>query len=67
MPEPTLDPRFVTVAIRLRSLRTELDRLDDAIELLDRDGRPRLGHPSAILRDIVDMIEEDVEARAAGR
>jgi hypothetical protein len=55
------------VATRLRSLRTELDRLDDAIELLDRDDRPRLGHPSAILRDIVDLIEEDVEARAAGR
>jgi hypothetical protein len=52
---------------RLRSLRTELDRLDDAIELLDRDDRPRLGHPSAIVRDILDMIEEDDEARAAGR
>ncbi|HET6729254.1 MAG TPA: hypothetical protein VFG96_07525 [Jiangellaceae bacterium] len=57
----------MTVATRLRSLRTGLDRLDDAIELLDRDDRPRLGHPSAILWDILDMIEEDVEARAAGR
>jgi hypothetical protein len=66
-PGPNIDPRFVTVATRLRSLRTELDRLDDAIELLDRDDRPRLGHPSAILRDILDMIEEDVEARATGR
>ena len=67
MPTPNLDPRLVTLMTRCRSLRTELDRLDDALSLLDRAERADLDSSAIMMRDLLDGLETDIEARAAGR
>lgn len=64
MPEP-VDPRLTTVATRLRSLRVELDRLDDSIGLLHRDDQRRLVAWTHVLRDSLDGLDGDLETMAA--
>ena len=65
MPEPTVDPRLATIATRLRALKVELDRLDDAISLLHKQDHHRLASWMFVLRDAADGLEQDVEAMAA--
>jgi hypothetical protein len=52
---------------RCRSLHLEVDKLDDQINLLDSDERRRLGAAAAVLRDVLDLIEQDIESMAARR
>jgi hypothetical protein len=61
----TVDPRYVALATRCRAIRVELDRLNDSIMLLSKDERGGLDHDTAILRDVLDTLEVDIEARAA--
>jgi hypothetical protein len=63
---PSVDPRLIAIAVRVRSLRVELDRVDDALSLLDRDSRLGLNLMAAVIRDGVDEIERRVEQQAAG-
>lgn len=63
---PSVDPRLIAIAVRVRSLRVELDRVDDALSLLDRDSRSGLNSMAAVIRDGVDEIERRVERQAAG-
>jgi hypothetical protein len=63
---PSVDPRLIAIAVRVRSLRVELDRVDDALSLLDRDSRLVLNLMAAVIRDGVDEIERRVEQQAAG-
>ncbi len=63
---PSVDPRLIAIAVRIRSLRVELDRVDDALSLLDRDSRSGLNSMAAVIRDGVDEIERRVERQAAG-
>ena len=65
-PTPSVDPRLIAIAVRIRSLRVALDRVDDALSLLDRDCRSGLNSMTAFIRDGVDEIERRVEQRAAG-
>jgi hypothetical protein len=51
---------------RCRSLRRELDRLDDALGLLARDERDGLDTLAATIREAVDTFDAVVERRAAG-
>jgi hypothetical protein len=68
MPTPTVDPRWVSVATRCRSLRVSLDRLDDALDLLDAGGRRAEAVTHAVmLRDQLDQLEALVETWTAGR
>lgn len=65
-PMPSVDPRLIAIAVRVRRLRVELDRVDDALSLLDRDSRSGLNLMAAVIRDGVDEIERRVEQQAAG-
>jgi hypothetical protein len=66
MPEPTVDPRLAAVATRLRALRVDLDRLDDAIDLLPRATRVELTRYSLQMRSALDSLESAVEKMGAG-
>lgn len=63
---PNLDPRFAGLATECRRMRHELDRLDDQLALLDRDGRAGLDLLAAAMREGVDELERRIEQRAAG-
>lgn len=47
---------------RCRSIRTELDRLDDQIDLLDRDDRAIYAAQTAEIRVRLDQLEQAIEA-----
>jgi hypothetical protein len=51
---------------RCRSIRHELDRLDDALSMLTRDERADLEASAVMMRDLLDGLEADVDKRAAG-
>jgi hypothetical protein len=51
---------------RCRSIRHELDRLDDALSMLTRDERAGLEASAVMMRDLLDGLEADVDKRAAG-
>lgn len=61
------DPRLVALATRLRALRVELDRTDDVVQLLDRDVRVEFARVTTAIRGHLDLLEADVERRAAQR
>jgi hypothetical protein len=66
MPTPTLDPRWMAVATRCRGVRVDLDRLDDALDLLD-PGPPRaeaITH-AVLMRDELDQLDVLVEEEAS--
>jgi hypothetical protein len=62
----TVDPRLTTLLTRCRSIRHELDRLDDALSMLTRDERTDLEAPAITMRDLLDGLEADSDKRAAG-
>jgi len=62
----TVDPRLTTLLTRCRSIRHELDRLDDALGLLDRVERARLEATATMMRDLLDGLEADIDRKAAG-
>jgi len=65
--QPAADPRYAVMVTRCRSLRRELDRLDDALGLLSRDERDGLDTLAASIREAVDTFDAVVERRAAGQ
>ena len=67
MPTPTVDPRWIAVGTRCRSLRVDLDRLDDTLDLLE-PGPPRAEAVTraVVIRDQVDELDQLVETQAAG-
>ncbi len=65
MTGPDVDPRYMTLATRLRSIRGELDRLDDGVQLFDRDERVELARHTVRIRGEVDALEEMLDHRAA--
>jgi hypothetical protein len=54
------------MATRARAMRVELDRLDDQIELLDREERRPFARRAVDLRGHLDELEADIEAAAGG-
>ncbi|HET6773550.1 MAG TPA: hypothetical protein VFH36_09580 [Acidimicrobiales bacterium] len=65
-PQPPGDPRLTTLLTRCRSLRRELDRLDDALSMLTRDERAGLEASAVMMRDLLDGLEVDIDKRASG-
>ena len=66
MPTPTVDPRWVSVATRCRGVRVSLDRLDDALDLLDAGERRAEAVTHAVLiRDQLDRLDTLVEEEAS--
>lgn len=63
---PAGDPRLAAVATRLRSLRVELDRLDDQVDLLDRPQRVEIARHTVKIRAEVDSLENELCKRGAG-
>jgi hypothetical protein len=59
-------PGLAAVNTRLRALRVDLDRLDDAIDLLDRPERVELTRHSLHARSAIDSLEAAVDKLAAG-
>jgi hypothetical protein len=51
---------------RCRSIRHELDRLDDALSMLTRDERAGLESSAVMMRDLLDGLEAAVDKKAAG-
>ena len=67
MPEPNVHAaQLAAVATRLRSLRVDLDRLDDAIDLLSRPMRVELTRSSLHVRSALDFLESEVDKLSAG-
>jgi hypothetical protein len=64
---PDVDPRYVTLLTRLRSVRGELDRLDDGVQLFDRPERVELARYTTRVRGELDALEDVVDHRAASR
>jgi hypothetical protein len=64
--DPLVDPRLVTLETRLRGVRVALDRLDDTVDLLDRDSRVTFARCTTRLRGELDGLEEAVTQHAAG-
>ena len=62
----TVDPRLTTLLTRVRSIRHELDRLDDALSMLTRPERAELESSAVMMRDLLDGLEADIDKRAAG-
>jgi hypothetical protein len=57
---------LTTLLTRCRSIRHELDRLDDALSLFARDERAGLEASAVVMRDLLDGLEADIDKRAAG-
>jgi hypothetical protein len=57
---------LTTLLTRCRSLRRELDRLDDALSMLTRDERAGLEASAVMMRDLLDGLEVDIDKRASG-
>jgi hypothetical protein len=48
---------------RCRSLRHELDRLDDALSMLTRDERADIEASAVTMRDLLDGLEAEIDKR----
>jgi hypothetical protein len=57
---------LTTLLTRCRSIRHELDRLDDALSMLARAERADLESSAVMMRDLLDGLEADIDKRAAG-
>jgi hypothetical protein len=57
---------LTTLLTRCRSLRRELDRLDDALSMLTRDERAGLEASAVMMRDLLDGLDVDIDKRASG-
>jgi hypothetical protein len=67
-PRPQEIPTGPVLATRCRSLRHELDPLDDQLDLLDPDARRAKAVTHAVLiRDQLDRLDALIETWVAGR
>ena len=67
MPDPTIDPRWVALAARARTLRQELDRLDHQVDELEPAERAEMLRRMVALRESLDQLDADIEASVAGQ
>jgi hypothetical protein len=66
MPDPKIDPRWVALAARARTMRQELDRLDNLADQLEPAERTELLCRLVAIREELDQFDAELEARAAG-
>ena len=63
---PPTDPRLATVLTRTLALRAELERTDDAVDLLDRDDRVTVARHTTRIRAEIDGLESLLHEMVAG-
>ena len=63
---PPADPRIATVNTRCQALRAELERTDDAVDLLDRDDRVTVARHTTRIRAEIDGLESLLHEMVAG-